>query len=71
MRVNQTTEHAPADSLVKKQERMREGAKVMSEYEAAQQAIREKTARLRALRLRAMLLAVIIAAEVQDEELEH
>jgi hypothetical protein len=50
---------------------MREGAKVMAKYEAAQQAIREKTARLRALRLRAMLLAVIFAAEAQDEELEH
>jgi hypothetical protein len=30
---------------------MREGEKAMAEYKAAQQAIREKTARLRALRL--------------------
>jgi hypothetical protein len=65
MRANQTTEHA------REQEQMREGAKVMAEYEAAQRMIRERTARLRALRLRAMLLAVIIAAEAQDEELEH
>jgi hypothetical protein len=56
-----------AEASFKKQEPMREGATVMAEYEAAQQAIREKTARLRALRLRAMLLAVIIAAEAQDE----
>ena len=35
----------------KKQEQLREGAKAMAEYETAQQAMREKTARLRALRL--------------------
>jgi hypothetical protein len=63
MRANQTTEHARTETLFKKQ--------VTAEYEAAQQAIRERTARLRALRLHAMLLAVIIAAEAQDEELEH
>jgi hypothetical protein len=71
MKADQTTEHARAEALFKKQEQMREGAKVTDEYEAAQHAIREKTARLRALRLRAMLLAVIMAAEAQDEELEH
>jgi hypothetical protein len=34
-----------------KEERAREGAKAMSEYEANMRAVREKTARLRALRL--------------------
>jgi hypothetical protein len=67
MRVYQTTEHARTKAPLKKQEQMREGAKVLAEYGAARQAIRE-TARLRILRLRAMLLAVIIAAEPQDEE---
>jgi hypothetical protein len=65
----QTTEHARAEPLFKKQEQMRERAKVTAEYEAAQRS--ERTARLRALRLRAMLLAVIIAAEAQDEEPEY
>ena len=50
---------------------MREGAKMMAESEPTQRVIQERIARLRALRLRAMLLSVIIAAEVQDEELEH
>ena len=35
----------------KKAEQAREGAKAMAEYEAAALAVREKTARLRALRL--------------------
>jgi hypothetical protein len=35
----------------KKAEQAREGAKAMADYEAAAQAVREKTARLRALRL--------------------
>jgi hypothetical protein len=34
----------------KKEEQMREGAIAMAEYKAAQQAVREKTARLRSLR---------------------
>ena len=51
MRANQTTAHARAQALFKKEEQMREGAKAMAEYKATQQAIREKTARLRALRL--------------------
>jgi hypothetical protein len=42
---------ARAEALFKKEEQMREGEKAMAEYKAAQQAIREKTARLRALRL--------------------
>src|SRR5215510_4816168 len=49
-RTSQT--HARASALFnKKEEQQREGRKAMAEYEAAQQAMREKTARLRALRL--------------------
>jgi len=40
-----------AESSFKKDARAREGAKAMSEYEANIRAVREKTARLRALRL--------------------
>jgi hypothetical protein len=48
MRANQTTAQARAEALFKKEA---EGPKAMAEYEATQQTIREKTARLRALRL--------------------
>ena len=49
-RTSQT--HARASALFnKKEEQQREGRKAMAEYEATQQAMREKTARLRALRL--------------------
>ena len=49
-RTSQT--HARASALFnKKEEQQREGRKAMAEYEAAQQAMREKTAKLRALRL--------------------
>jgi hypothetical protein len=41
-----------AEASFKKDQRAREGAKAMAEYEAAGLAMREKTARLRALRLR-------------------
>ena len=44
MRENHSTDRARAEALFKKEKQMREGAK-------AQQATREKTARLRALRL--------------------
>jgi len=40
-----------ADARLKKDERVREGTKAMLEYEAEGRAVREKTARLRALRL--------------------
>jgi hypothetical protein len=40
-----------ADARFKKDERVREGTKAMLEYEAESRAVREKTARLRALRL--------------------
>jgi hypothetical protein len=42
---------ARAEALFKKAERLRDGQQAMAEYEAAQRAVRERTARLRALRL--------------------
>jgi hypothetical protein len=42
---------ARADATFKKEERAREGAKAMVEYRTDANAVREKTARLRALRL--------------------
>lgn len=51
MRESMTAAEARAEALFKKEERLRDGQKAMAEYEAAQQAMREKTARLRALRL--------------------
>ena len=44
-------QRARAEALFRKEEQMREGAKAMAEYKAEQNAVREKTARLRALRL--------------------
>jgi hypothetical protein len=40
-----------AEASFKKEERAREGAKAMRDYEAEGRAVREKTARLRSLRL--------------------
>ena len=40
-----------AEASFKKEERAREGAKAMRDYEAESRAVREKTARLRSLRL--------------------
>ena len=40
-----------AQTLFKKEQQLREGEKAMAEYQAEQQATRDKTARLRALRL--------------------
>jgi hypothetical protein len=42
---------ARAEASFKKEERAKEGAKAMSEYQANSRSIREKTARLKALRL--------------------
>ena len=50
LREDQNIERVRAEALLKKEEQMREGANAMAEYKAAQQAVREKTARLRALR---------------------
>lgn len=41
-----------ADARFKKDERVREGPKAMLEYETEGRAVREKTARLKALRLK-------------------
>ena len=41
------------EAIFKKEERAREGTEAMLEYEAQGRAVREKTARLRALRLAA------------------
>jgi hypothetical protein len=49
---NSKTALARAEASFKKDQRAREAAKAMAEYEAAGIAMREKTARLRALRLR-------------------
>ena len=48
---NLNSDRARAEALFKKERQLREGEKAMAEYQAGQQAIREKTARLRALRL--------------------
>jgi hypothetical protein len=50
-----------ADASFRKEERAKEGAKAMMEYHATGRAIREKTARLKALRL---------AKETADSERE-
>lgn len=43
--------HARAEATFKKEERARDGAKAMMEYQANGLAVREKMARLKALRL--------------------
>lgn len=43
--------HARAEASFRKQERAKEGAKAMMEYQATGRAVREKMARLKALRL--------------------
>jgi len=42
---------ARAEAIFKKQERLKDGQQAMAQYEAERRAVREKTARLRALRL--------------------
>ena len=52
MSVNTEQARARAEGQFKKKEaQAREGEKARAEYEAAQRAVRDKTARLRALRL--------------------
>ena len=51
MQENSGQNRKRAEAAFKKEERARDGAKAMTEYEANTHAIREKTARLRALRL--------------------
>jgi hypothetical protein len=43
--------HRRAEALFKKEQQLREGQQTMAEYQAELRAMREKTARLRALRL--------------------
>jgi hypothetical protein len=43
--------HRRAEAIFKKQQQVREGQQAMAEYQAQVDAMREKTARLRALRL--------------------
>jgi hypothetical protein len=49
--LNTDQARARAEASFKKEERAREGAKAMSDYEAEARATLKKTARLRALRL--------------------
>jgi hypothetical protein len=49
--VTKKKEGAQTDATVKKEERAKDGAAAMLEYEAEVRAIAERTARLRALRL--------------------
>jgi len=53
--------HARAEASFKKEERAKDGAKAMMEYQAHGRAVREKMARLKALRL---------AKEAADRERE-
>jgi hypothetical protein len=65
-------DRARAEALFKKEKQMREGAKAMAEYEVAQQAMRERTGPASCIAARTGCWeAVIIAAEVRDEELQH
>jgi hypothetical protein len=43
--------HRRAEALFKKEQQLREGQQAMAEYQAELRAMRDKTARLRALRL--------------------
>jgi hypothetical protein len=49
--INTDEAHRHAEALFKKEQQQREAQKAMAEYQAGLHAMREKTARLRALRL--------------------
>jgi hypothetical protein len=49
--MNSDEAHGRAEALFKKEQQLREGQQAMAEYQAELRAMREKTARLRALRL--------------------
>jgi hypothetical protein len=49
--VNTDETHRRAEALFKKEQQLREAQQAMTEYQAGLHAMREKTARLRALRL--------------------
>jgi hypothetical protein len=56
-----------AEASFKKEERAREGAKAMRDYEAENRAVHEKTARLKALRLAKEAAEIKEAAEKAAE----
>jgi hypothetical protein len=49
--MNSDEAHRRAEALFKKEQQLREGQQAMAKYQAELRAMREKTARLRALRL--------------------
>ncbi len=49
--MNADEAHRRAEALFKKEQQLREGQQAMAEYQAELRAMRDKTARLRALRL--------------------
>jgi hypothetical protein len=49
--MNADEAHRRAEALFKKEQQLREGQQAMAEYQAELRALRDKTARLRALRL--------------------
>jgi hypothetical protein len=49
--MNSDQAHDRAEALFRKEQRFREGQQAMTDYQAELRAMREKTARLRALRL--------------------
>jgi hypothetical protein len=51
LRISTSSDQARAEAQFKREERLRDGQKTMAGYEATLRAVREKTARLRALRL--------------------
>ena len=51
MSTNADEAHRRAEALFKKEQQRREGQQAMAEYQTELRAMREKTARLRALRL--------------------
>ena len=51
MSTNTDEAHRRAEALFKKEQQLREAQQAMAEYQAEMNAMREKTARLRALRL--------------------
>ncbi len=58
MQENSDQDRKRAEAAFKKEERARDAAKAMMEYEADTRAVRDRTARLRALRLAKQALDV-------------
>jgi hypothetical protein len=57
---------ARAEAMFKKQERLKDGAQAMAQYEADRRAMLEKTARLRALRLARDAAATSVQSPKRD-----